>query len=1113
MQQATLIGRQPALTMAVSTGLLLFVSSAGWAACPAPIARIVSIDNSVQIREASGTTYAAAKLNAPICQGDTIRVGELSRGTIAFLDSGLRLTIEQNTEFAVQPPRRAGWSYIDLFRGAILFFTRQPRSLDVRTPFVNAAVEGTEFLIRVEGNRAEVAVLEGTVALENDLGSLILTAGQSGQAEAGEAPRRIEVRPDDAVRWALYYEPIQSPSSLAELDQVPAASRDATYFVRRASALLSTGRVDEARAELTRGRQLDPNDSDAYALTAIIDIAQNNRENALENGRRAVALAPQSVSARLALSYALQAGFDLDAARDELIKVVPSDANNDRPEHALALAHLAELWLSLGYVGRALDAANRAVALVPDTGAGARLARPHTVLGFVELARVRTSQARAAFERAIVRESMNPLAHLGLGLAKIREGDLDAGRHEIETAAALDVKDAIIRSYLGKAYFEERRDGPSAEQLGLAKQLDPRDPTAYLYDAIRKQTVNRPVEALADLQRSIELNDNRAVYRSRFLLDADLAARSASLGRIYRDLGFEQLALVEGWKSLAFDPGDYSGHRLLSDTYSALPRHEVARVSELLQAQLLQPLNVTPVPPHLAEAGLFILPGAGPAESAFNEFNSLFTRNRIAAQVTGTLGQRGVSGEELSVTGVWNRLSFSAGQFHYDANGFRENNAQKRDIYNAFFQARLSTSTSIQAEARSRKSVTGDLRLLFNPEDFSDDERIEERSRIGRVGVRHVFSPASQVIASIYAAHDESDASASFDQLGETGHVSSQFSTDSTTAEIRHLFRSRRWNVTSGGGHFQSSRHRIESLDVQLPFPPFALNFVNVIEDDPRQTNLYTYSVVDVSKLTLTLGASADFYESRLLDRHQFNPKFGLIWSPEPTMTFRAAAFRSFQRTLVASQTIEPTQVAGFNQFFSDSEGEEAWRYGLAVDRKFDNHLFAGAEYSWRNLTVPIELVDPTQDRAVVRFDRSEQLARAYAYWTRPALALSAEYVFERFDRNAGSSGSENILTLRTHRVPLAIRYFGPNGWYASGRASYVNQKGEFAALAFAPSGHDSFWVCDAAVGYRLPKRYGRLAFEIKNLFDEQFRFQDTDPGNPLIKPARLAVLTLTVGI
>jgi len=76
----------------------------------------------------------------------------------------------------------------------------------------------------------------------------------------------------------------------------------------------------------------------------------------------------------------------------------------------------------------------------------------------------------------------------------------------------------------------------------MSKQLDPKDPTPYFYDAIRKQTTNRPVEALQDMQKAIELNDNRAVYRSRLLLDADLAARSASLGRIYGDLDSSNLA-------------------------------------------------------------------------------------------------------------------------------------------------------------------------------------------------------------------------------------------------------------------------------------------------------------------------------------------------------------------------------------------------------------------------------------------------------------------------------------------------------------------------------------------------------------------------------------------
>ena len=82
---------------------------------------------------------------------------------------------------------------------------------------------------------------------------------------------------------------------------------------------------------------------------------------------------------------------------------------------------------------------------------------------------------------------------------------------------------------LGKAYFEEKRDPLDARQFALAKQLDPLDPTPYLYDAIRLQSINRPVDAMLNMQKSIELNDNRTVYRSSQLLNSDRATRQADL--------------------------------------------------------------------------------------------------------------------------------------------------------------------------------------------------------------------------------------------------------------------------------------------------------------------------------------------------------------------------------------------------------------------------------------------------------------------------------------------------------------------------------------------------------------------------------------------------------
>ena len=487
---------------------------------------------------------------------------------------------------------------------------------------------------------------------------------------------RTVARPRDAVHWALYYPPVlyfrpdEFPAgpdwqgmvrrsiefylrgdlqrAFDSIASLPPDIRDPRLFAYRAHLLLAVGRVDEASVDLDRALRLDPNASHALALHTIIAVVQNDKDKALTVAQMAVQAAPHSATAQIALSYAQQARFDLEGARASLERAVQLD-----PKNALAWARLAELQASFGELKQALKSAQQAVALEPN------LARTQSVLGYAYLTQVKTKQAREAFDKAIVLDQADSLPRLGLGLATIREGKLDAGSRDIEIVASLDPNNALVRSYLGKAYFEEKRTGLYEREYAVAKELDPQDPTPWFYDAIAKQTTNRPVEALYDLQKSIELNDNRAVYRSRLLLDADLAARSAGLARIYSDLGFQQLALVEGWKSVNTDPTNFSAHRFLADSYSVLPRHEIARVSELLQSQLLQPINITPIQPRLAETNLFLINAGGPGDLSFNEFNPLFNRNRVAVLASGVVGEQDTWAGEGVIAGIYKNASFS----------------------------------------------------------------------------------------------------------------------------------------------------------------------------------------------------------------------------------------------------------------------------------------------------------------------------------------------------------------------------------------------------------------------------------------------------------------------
>ncbi len=526
------MNRSSLLRVFVLVGSLALIAALPGPALAQPCAqwmgKMVSVQGSVEARKVADTRWLPVNLNDTFCPGDTIRVGPRSRADLS-LSNQSDLRLDENSEFTLEGVKEETSARLNLLKGAAHFFSRTPRGLEVETPYTVAGVRGTEFLIRIEEGQTLLTVYEGAVLAQNMAGSLTLQSGQSAVAKAGKPPViRSVAHPRDAVQWALYYTPV-----LYVPPEAPRPATEARLHAQRAADLLAVGRVEEAVAEIERALSIEPNAADAFALQTIIFIVQNQKKKALETAIRAVKSDPTSATARIALSYAQQARFDLEGARVSLEDAVKLD-----PANALAWARLAEMDASFGRLDKSLEAAKKAVSIDPN------LSRTQTVLGFAYLAQVETTPSEEAFEKAISFDQADPLPRLGLGLAIIRDGHLEQGGRQIEIAASLDPNNSIIRSYLGKTYYEEKRIGLDQREYTTAKELDPNDPTPYFYDAIAKQTTNRPVEALQDYQKSIELNDNRAVYRSQLLLDSDLAARSAALARIYSDLGFQQLGLV-----------------------------------------------------------------------------------------------------------------------------------------------------------------------------------------------------------------------------------------------------------------------------------------------------------------------------------------------------------------------------------------------------------------------------------------------------------------------------------------------------------------------------------------------------------------------------------------
>jgi tetratricopeptide (TPR) repeat protein len=1117
--------------------LALIENASAAQACENIAGKFVSIEGKIEFGRDGQRDRQPASLESSLCQNDMVYVGVNSRAAISLANEAV-LRLDQNTtmrlvDVAAKPEKR---SMLELIIGSFKSFSRPPRTFAVNTPYLNGSIEGTEFAMRVDGDSSLTTVYEGKVTTSNDQGKLTLQRGESALAKAGKAPQPyLMVKPRDAVQWTLHYPPLfavfggsqgqipadaspaikaalisvangNGPGALEQLERIASNERDANFHLYRAALFLDVGRATEARADIDTALSKDPNASLAYALRAIIEVVGNDRQQALASAEKAVALKP-SAAAKMALSYVQQASFNLEAARNILRSVV-----TEHPEEPLAWARLGELWLMFGDRDKAIEAARKAEALAPN------LSRTQTVLGFAALAENRGSDARLAFEKAIKLASDDPLAHFGLGLTKIKSGDLLEGRRELEVSVALDSSSSLLRSYLGKAYYEEKRMPLDSQQYGIAEELDPIDPTPYLYDAIDKQTTNRPVEALNAMEKAIELNDNRAIYRSRQLLDSDLASRSASLARVYSDLGFQQRALVEGWKSVNTDPGNFSAHRLLADSYAILPRHEIARVSELLQSQLMQPLSMTPIQPHLAESNLFLIGAGGPGALSFNEFNPVFNRDGLNFQSSGLVGEKNTFAGEGVLSGIHGNAAFSMGGFHSTSDGFRQNDKFKDDIGNAFIQYEFSPKSSIQVEYRYRNINKGDPQQRFFPDNFFPNAINSDERHTYRLGGRHSFSESSTLLGSFIHQDTRFGNTNSLGLDPDVISLSAQRPENSNGFELQHLFSSDYINLTSGVGHSAISG----KINTQVAYPSYwgIPTDTTVTPTDLKHTNAYAYSYLKpFNKLTFTVGVSGDFTDGKSLDIagiNQINPKFGATWEPIIGTTFRAAAFRSLKRTLITNQTLEPTQVAGFNQFYDDLNGTQAWRYGGAFDQKFTSALFGGAEISRRDLRVAEITVDPN-DPAVstaTRVGWQENLARSYVFWAPQTwLALRAEYQYERIIR--GQNTNLGVINMNTQRVPLGLSIFLPSGFSATLTTTYYDQSGMFAPLSGGDPAHgqDKFWLVDTGLSYRLPKRYGFVTVGASNLFDQQFNYFDTDFNNSRIHPGRMVFGKVTLAL
>ncbi len=1089
--------------------------------------------------------------------GDTISTGPRSRVVVRTEGYGI-MVVGPNAEATFEPAAEGGF-VLWLKRGLFGFFNRdRSRRMNVGR-ISSAAALNTEYQVFVDPNAPEkvmIRVFEGAVELTTPDGREVVPVGSQVTAEPG---RLVLTSPGieavNSIQWRLYYPGVLFPADLGLSVADPGPLRESldTYTqgdllaalaslpqpealttprerIYRAALLLSVGAVDEAVAELKPHATTSPEAAALLQVVAAVNFESFVRE-----------APPASATAWLAESYYQQSRATRDPRALEAARGAARNAARLAPGFGFARARLAEMEFSFGRTAAAQEEVRAALDRSP------RHAEALALEGFLHAAQNRVARAIPSFDRAIAADGTLGNAWLGRGLCRIRQGDREGGRRDLIVAAALEPQRSPFRSYLFKVLSDLGQDKQAAVELARARELDPRDPTSWLYGALDKDAHNRVNEAIADLEEAQRLGDNRAVFRSSMLLDQDRAVRSANLARLYHKADMIEVGYREAVRAVHADYASYSAHLFLADTFAYWRdpqlvdlRYETAAVSEYLVANLLAPVGAGILSPTISQG----------------EYSRLFERNRIGVVSLTEYSSHGDWLQSGTVHGLEGNSSFAVEGFYRGLNGYRFNNDAELMRVSAQFKQQVTPRDTVLFQVAGTEFEAGDLSR--SPDDDAASPRFrswEHQFPQASVGYRHEWSPESQTLLFAQGLRHEAGFSepdsrrpalarglfegypVSFYLMGFSEEYEARL--EGYAAEVQHLWEQGPWTLIGGGraqwGEIVSKTVQSRPNAFEPYFPEFPTpTALQEVESSYLRAGAYAYAHYRIlPSLRLIGGLTYDALhqpvnfraaplEGGHFETEGWNPKAGAIWEVTANTTLRAAYTRVF--TGVApdqSYQIEPAQVAGFTQSYRSavpeylvgaSEGAEVESAGISFEHRFPTRTYVGLGGDWirselarsrggyafdfqqtpdlRN-SVPIQIIEEIRyvDRGLgltlnqLLGDGLSLGARYRVSWT----DLEQAFPSEAYPLILASTAQDNP-------VEVALEQDGSLHQLNLG-ATYNHRSGWFVTVqglwhgweSVDPDvGFDALWHLNAMTGYRLRRNRGEIAVGVLNATDER---------------------------
>lgn len=806
-----------------------------------------------------------------------------------------------------------------------------------------------------------------------------------------------------------------------------------------------------------------------HVLDTIIKLATGKKKEALSAVEKCLALSPNSPFVHVLASYVQQAVFNLKAARKSNDVALSLDSEN-----CAALNNAAKLKFAEGNTKEAFRLIEKAAERDP--------ANPDTQIlkGFILLARHDTQKAIRSFKAAIDEDAGSGDSHLGLALAYMRLGNKQEAFNEITSAVALDPMRSIFLSYWAKMLYQDKRFDRALELLAQAEKLDPNDPTPLLYKSHILHDLNRSFEAVDALHDAMAKNDNRAVFRSRYLLDHDLAVKNADLARIFRQIGMSEWGDKKAWEAVKYDYDNSAAHDFLArDLALQSGGSGNTSASESLKAFLMKPANINTM-------------------NTFNDYTLFFDQPGIHGTLSGGAGNNGYYNADLNLHGAIPSINtaFQLQGTRAYTDGWRHENFEgiKQIDTSLKWDATENSTFSLKTNFREREAGDNNTKSAFYTNPDKENKSSDELVSVG-VGLYQRLTPYTSVMLFAkrqieYEVKTTDHAAAFVNPNYFQNWFRQELNEPNSTFQAFAYHRVEPHQLMVGTYQYMSDRkyHRTGELYLDNNGSLFLIpSYYPDINTDKsrRQQSYYLYDIMQVNKC-LSLEAAIyyeatedvnSYYSDVKWRQEEINPRFGVRFSPTPHQTLSLGYIR-YLDPFMAVERLDPVDIAGLTVPY--------YHEGSIIEM-----LSAGWSYEWESGCFIIQNSNYEPKFKFIDVDSlsGQQIERAYHNrYTFYGCAINqailktfgfaAGYTIFNFDKDEYNPD----LQSNNQWIWASLTYHPANGFSARINHSYYYSNFD---NPFIDSRH--FSVTNAHIEYELPDKLGKARFEVLNVFNTHF--------------------------